>query len=401
MDYNKDSLSPTSHTKKGGSTKETIIFLITILIIFGYPASVMGMGNLFNVLMYTAHDLLINTSLFIMAIAVLAGAFSALMSEFGVVALINKLISPIMTPIYELPGAASLGAITTFLSDNPAIISLAKDREFISFFKIYQVPALCNLGTAFGMGLILCTFMFSMGDDSSFLIPVLIGFIGAFIGSIISVKLMLRETKKYYGISPSPQQSNNKTNDELNILQRQIRQGSVFERTLDAMLDGGKTGVQLGLDIIPGVLVITTLVMIFTNGPSIVDGKQVYLGVAYEGVALLPKIGAFLSPILQPLFGFQSPQAIAFPITSLGSVGAAMGLVYSFLQKGLIGANEIAVYTAMGMCWSGYLSTHVSMMDALGVRNLAPKAIFSHTIGGLCAGISAHMLFILFQSLGF
>ncbi len=214
MDYNKDSLSPTSHTKKGGSTKETIIFLITILIIFGYPASVMGMGNLFNVLMYTAHDLLINTSLFIMAIAVLAGAFSALMSEFGVVALINKLISPIMTPIYELPGAASLGAITTFLSDNPAIISLAKDREFISFFKIYQVPALCNLGTAFGMGLILCTFMFSMGDDSSFLIPVLIGFIGAFIGRIISVKLMLRETKKYYGISPSPQQSNNKTNDE-------------------------------------------------------------------------------------------------------------------------------------------------------------------------------------------
>ena len=66
------------------------------------------------------------------------------------------------------------------------------------------------------------------------------------------------------------------------------------------------------------------------------------------------------------------------------------------LQKSLIGANEIAVFTAMGMCWSGYLSTHVGMMDALGVRKLSSKAIISHTIGGIAAGMVAHFLYLLF-----
>ncbi len=383
------------------SSTESIIFIIVISIMFGYLSHVMGVDHLFNTIMYTAHDLLLNTSFFIMAIAVLAGAFSALLSEFGVVSLINKLISPIMTPLYNLPGAASLGAITTFLSDNPAIISLAKDKGFIEYFEDYQVPALCNLGTSFGMGLILCTYMFSMGANGSFLKPVLIGFCGAVFGSIISVKLMLRYTKKHYGISKEDiKQLKYKIKKSSSNNIREIRQGTIFERTLDAMLDGGKIGVQLGLDIIPGVLVITTLVMVFTNGPSIVDGHPIYLGVAYEGVALLPKIGDLLSPILQPLFGFTNSVAIAFPITSLGSVGAAMGLVSPFLKDGLIGANEIAVFTAMGMCWSGYLSTHVSMMDALNVRFLTPKAIISHTIGGLCAGVFAHYLFVISQLIG-
>ncbi len=380
------------------SSKESIVFLIVIISLFGYLGHIMGVDHLFNTIMYTAHDLLLNTSFFIMAIAVLAGALSALLSEFGVISLINKLISPIMAPLYDLPGAASLGAITTFLSDNPAVISLANDKGFIKYFEDYQVPALCNLGTSFGMGLILCTYMFSMGENGSFLKPVLIGFCGAFLGSIISVKLMLRYTKKHYGVSNEELKkirAKSKNNPSNKI--REIRQGTVFERTLDAMLDGGKVGVQLGLDIIPGVLVITTLVMVLTNGPSMVDGNPVYLGVAYEGVALLPKLGKLLSPILQPLFGFQNPVAIAFPITSLGSVGAAMGLVTPFLKDGFIGANEIAVFTAMGMCWSGYLSTHVSMMDALNVRFLTPKAILSHTIGGLCAGVFAHYLFVLSQ----
>ena len=70
-----------------------------------------------------------------------------------------------------------------------------------------------------------------------------------------------------------------------------------------------------------------------------------------------------------------------------------------FLAEGLIGANEIAVFTAMGMCWSGYLSTHVGMMDALNVRQLVNNAILSHTVGGLTAGISAHYLFVLFSAI--
>ncbi len=400
MEKVKESFMVDPKRVKNPITKETFAFLLIAGLFFGYLGSAMGVDKMFNVFMYTAHDLLLNTVFFIMAIAVLAGAFSALLSEFGVVALINKIISPVMGPIYDLPGAASLGAITTFLSDNPAIISLAKDKGFNKYFEDYQTPALCNLGTAFGMGLILCTFMFSMGTGLEFLPAVAVGFLGAVAGSIVSVKLMLTQTKKFYNVTKDDliKIRANRKNSKLNQM-REVREGSALERAMDAMLEGGKSGVTLGLDIIPGVIVITTVVMILTKGPSIVDGVPVYLGVAYEGVALIPKFGQLVAPILKPLFGFMSPEAIAFPFTSLGSVGAAMGLVGPFLNEGLIGANEIAVYTAMGMCWSGYLSTHVGMMDALGVRQLASKAILSHTIGGLVAGIVAHYGFVLVQFL--
>ena len=45
----------------------------------------------------------------------------------------------------------SLGVVTTFLSDNPAILTLADDRYFKSLFKRYQFPALTNLGTHVSM----------------------------------------------------------------------------------------------------------------------------------------------------------------------------------------------------------------------------------------------------------
>ena len=54
-----------------------------------------------------------------------------------------------------------------------------------------------------------------------------------------------------------------------------------------------------------------------------------------------------------------------------------------------------AVFTAIGMCWSGFLSTHAAMLDSLGYRKLIGKAIGAHTIGGLCAGIAAHWLYVL------
>lgn len=74
-----------------------------------------------------------------------------------------------------------------------------------------------------------------------------------------------------------------------------------------------------------------------------------------------------------------------------------MGLVPNLVEQNLVGPNEIAVFTAICMCWSGYLSTHIAMMDSLGARELTGKAIISHTIGGLCAGISANLLFKLFS----
>lgn len=383
-----------SRKQKKAITLETFVFLIVAGVFFGYLAMKMGIDKMFNTIMNTAHYLLIDVVFFIMAIAVLAGAFAALLSEFGVVALINKIISPIMKPLYNLPGAASIGMITTYLSDNPAIISLAQDNGFKKYFKEYQLPTLCNLGTAFGMGLILTTYMLGLGDGVEYLVPVLIGNIGAIIGSIVSVRIMMRFTKQFYNIE-TEKADKTPAIDDINLL-REVRVGNTFERILDATLEGGKTGVELGLAIIPGVVIICTLVMLFTFGPSgYENGVAIYTGAKKEGVALFPKIGAFLSPILTPLFGFKSPEAIAFPITSLGSVGAAMGLVKDFVAKGLVGPNEIAVFTSMGMCWSGYLSTHVGMMDALNVRKLASKAILSHTIGGIIAGISAHYIYLL------
>ncbi|SHJ59900.1 hypothetical protein SAMN05444401_3411 [Clostridium amylolyticum] len=370
------------------------IFCIVFFLVFFYGlGSKMGLVNMFNTLMNTGHYLLLNIVFYILAIAVITGAIAGILSEFGVIAIINKLLSPLMKPLYDLPGAATLGIITTYLSDNPAIITLSKDKGFLRYFKKYQVPALTNLGTAYGMGLIVTTFMIGQSKitGENFIPAAIIGNLGAVIGSIISVRIMLHFTKKEFGIKVSAIVEESKDFDVMNY--REIREGRFGERLLASMLEGGKSGVDMGMAIIPGVIIICTLVLMLTNGPG---SNGVYTGAANEGVPLLPLVGEKLSFILKPLFGFTSPEAIAFPITSLGAVGAAISLVPNFLQKGLISGNDIAVFTAMGMCWSGYLSTHVAMMDALDCRKLTGKAILSHTIGGLCAGISAHLIYITF-----
>lgn len=372
---------------------ETFVFIGVLLIGFGYVGSKMGMGLMFKSIMNTAHDLLLNTVFLIMALAVLAGALSTLLSEFGVTSLLNKLFAGFMKPLYNMPGASIAGAVTTYLSDNPAIIAFANDKSFTKYFKNYQIPALCNLGTSFGMGLIVTTFMMTQGAE--YVAPALVGNLAAIIGSIISVRIMLIFTKKYYNYNPKTEV---KASGKIDAMEyREIRNGSLFQRVLDSMLEGGKNGVELGMAIIPGVLVVCTLVMLLTFGPSVdpKTGAEIYTGAAYEGIALLPALGNKLMFILGPLFGFTNPQAMAFPITSLGAVGAAMSLVPKFISEGVITPNDIAVFTAMGMCWSGYLSTHVGMMDALKARDLTSKAIISHTIGGLCAGISAHFIYIL------
>jgi hypothetical protein len=372
---------------------EGFLCLCLFVIFFLLIGKKMGTANMFSTLMNTAYSLLIKVVFYIMAIAVVAGAISAMLSEFGVISIINKGLSPLMKPLYDLPGAGALGIVTTYLSDNPAILTLAKEKGFRRYFKKYQLPALTNLGTAFGMGLIVTTFM--MGQKStigeSFIAPAIIGNVGAIIGSIVSVRLMIWQTKKVYGTEAMCDSEG--TVDFDMLTHREVREGSVTARLLESLLEGGKTGVDLGLAIVPGVLIICTLVIMLTNGPA--DGG-LYTGAANEGVRILPWIGEKLSFILTPLFGFANPEAIAFPITSLGAVGAAISLVPDLLKKGLIGGNEIAVFTAMGMCWSGYLSTHVAMMDGLKCRNLTGKAILSHTIGGIVAGVAAHLMYMLF-----
>ncbi|MCI5687371.1 MAG: hypothetical protein MR303_02570 [Emergencia sp.] len=371
---------------------ETLVFLGIFGVIFGYLGITMGTVNMMNTLMNTAYDLLMNTVFYIMAIAVLAGAAAGLLTEFGVVAAINKILSPLMKPLYGLPGASIVGVVTTYLSDNPAILSLAEDDNFRRYFKKYQLPALTNIGTAFGMGMIITTFMIGIKSPvgESFVGAALIGNLGAVIGSIISARLMLRHTKKIYGTEAEVDVKSGC--GQVSLDERIIREGSLGERFMGAMLEGGKNGVSMGFAIIPGVLIICTVVMMLTNGAS---AEGTFTGAAYEGVGLLPWLAEKVDFILTPLFGFTAAEAISVPITALGAAGAAIGLVPGLVSDGLASGNDIAVFTAMCMCWSGYLSTHVAMMDSLRFRELTGKAIMCHTIGGLIAGVSAHLLYML------
>ena len=346
----------------------------------------MGVSPMFKTVMNTAHDLLLNTVFFLMAVCVITGAIGRIFMDFGVVKLLEKILRPLMKPLFNLPGVASLGAVMTFLSDNPAIISLAHDKRFCRYFKKYQYISLTNFGTAFGMGLLVIVYMIGLG----YLAEPFIGLIGAFCGCIVSTRLMQRFVIKAY---PNYAEEDVIEEGVNNNHKASVEQGSMFTRVLNALLDGGRTGVDVGMAIIPGVLIISTLVMMITFGPSS-DGS--YTGAAYEGIELLPWLASKINFIFDWLFGFKDPHLIAFPITALGAVGAALGLIPEFINGGWIDGNAIAVFTAIGMCWSGYLSTHTAMLDSLGFRELTSKAILSHTIGGLVAAIIAHWIYVLY-----
>ena len=70
-------------------------------------------------------------------------------------------------------------------------------------------------------------------------------------------------------------------------------------------------------------------------------------------------------------------------------------MVADMAGKGTISGNDIAVFTSICMCWSGYLSTHIAMMDALNTKEMTGNAIISHTIGGICAGIASNLIYML------
>ena len=372
--------------RKKSSTWEGIPCLVIILLLFGGIGHVMGVSQMLNTIMNTAHDLLLNTVFYLMGVTVITGAIGKIFIEFGVVNLLEKILRPMMRPIFNLPGVASLGAVMTFLSDNPAIISLAQDKRFRQYFKKYQFISLTNFGTAFGMGLLVIVFMMGQG----FFAEPMIGFVGAMVGCVVSTRLMQRSVVKAY-----PNFAHEIACDESveETQEEHKEEKSLFIRILNSLLDGGRTGVEVGLTIIPGVLIISTFVMILTFGTS---AEGTYTGAAYEGVELLPWLAGKINFVFEWLFGFTDPHLVAFPITALGAVGAALSLVPSFLANGWADGNAIAVFTAIGMCWSGYLSTHTAMLDSLGYRELTSKAIVAHTIGGLAAATTAHWLYMLY-----
>ncbi|MBI9018332.1 MAG: hypothetical protein JEZ07_13850 [Phycisphaerae bacterium] len=373
---------------------KTVLLTTAIIAITMAFCTQMGAANFFSTVMKTSYKLLMDTVFYIIALCVLAGALGGFMGEFGILSLLNWLLAPAVRLLWGMPGAATIGATTTYISDNPAILTLASDQKFIGYFKEYQKPALTNFGTSFGMGLILTAYMMTLkggpNGDKGYFVEAIIGNFGAIIGSIVSTRMMLHFTKKYLG-------NQQETATDKNLFEyREIREGTLFQRAFDSVLEGGKGGLNMGMQIIPGVLVVCTFVLMITNDTTGGGNGSEYTGAAMQGIPILPWIGQHIFMPLKWMFGFQSPEAIAFPITSLGAAGAALSMVPDLLKQGYIGGNEIAVFTAMGMCWSGYLSTHVAMMDAMGYRKLTMKAISCHTIAGIVAGMVAHYSYLLY-----
>lgn len=382
-------IQPNAPALKKAVGVEGFVCLAVVLAIFIGLGIPMGLGNALNTMFNTAFHLLINTCFYLMAVAVVIGALSEILTEFGVISLANKALSPLMKPLFGMPGATSMAIMASFLSDNPAVLTLADNKGFRRYFKKYQLGALTNMGTTFGMGLIVIVTMMSLPspDGTNFVLPTLLGVLAVILTCILVTRLMLLRTKKIYGKDTPALED-----DDVSVVYdadkfREVRAGSGFSRFFGAILDGGARGVKIGLDIIPGVLIIATLVMMLTYGEP-VGG---YTGAYGEGVAILPAIGEFCAPVFKFLFGFTSPDSISVPLTALGSAGAALGLIKNMVLT----PSNVAVFTAMCMFWSGYLSTHVSMLDSLKMRELTVWALLFHTVGGIIAGIVANLLVVL------
>ena len=81
-----------------------VICLAVVFALFFYLGRSMGTANMLNTMMHTAHDLLLNTVFYLMGICVLTGALGRIFVEFGVVKLLERILRPLMRPLFNLPG---------------------------------------------------------------------------------------------------------------------------------------------------------------------------------------------------------------------------------------------------------------------------------------------------------
>lgn len=94
------------------------------------------------------------------------------------------------------------------------------------------------------MGLIVCSYMYSlspaMGQPLG--LAVIIGVVGAVIGSLISTRLMLGFTKKVFGTT-AKMVPDSQTMEIPPLHMRPVRSGGLGRRIIDAILEGGHGGV--------------------------------------------------------------------------------------------------------------------------------------------------------------
>ena len=92
--------------KKVNKVPSGITCFLIIIALFGGIGMKMGAAPMLNTIMHTAHDLLLNTCFYLMAVCVITGAISKLFVEFGVVDMLEKILRPLMRPLFNLPGVA-------------------------------------------------------------------------------------------------------------------------------------------------------------------------------------------------------------------------------------------------------------------------------------------------------
>jgi hypothetical protein len=73
-----------------------VLCIASVTVLFGYLGIIMGVPNMLNTIMKTAHDLLLNTVFYLMSICVITGALGRVFVEFGVVALLERTLRPLM-----------------------------------------------------------------------------------------------------------------------------------------------------------------------------------------------------------------------------------------------------------------------------------------------------------------
>ncbi len=116
------------------------------------------------------------------------------------------------------------------------------------------------------MGLIVVTFMatLQLPSGESTASAALIGLLGALVGSVVSTRLMQRMIRPLVG---EVLNDDAVSSDGRKVgVTKEAAPG--WLRILNSLLDGGKSGVELGMAVIPGVLIISTFVMLLTFGPG-------------------------------------------------------------------------------------------------------------------------------------
>ena len=196
--------------------------------------------------MHTAHDLLLNTVFYLMGICVVTGAIGRLFVEFGVVKLLENILRPLMRPLFNLPGVAALGATMTFLERQPRHHLPLAGPPFLPLFQEIPIHLADQLRNRFrdgaaGHGVHGRAGLLHRAGHRPFRRLLRLH-------RVDSPHAVFRhQGLPSFAVEDAVVNRAGKLEEE----EEKVETKSVFIRTLNSLLDGGRTGVDVGIAIIP------------------------------------------------------------------------------------------------------------------------------------------------------